>query len=70
MSEKSYEPLKRMMNCLPEDVREHMQTAKDEIKAGYRSLLPPEFIQHRKTARRELLLAARSLLDRAIESLE
>ncbi len=55
---------------IPEDVREHMRTARDEMRKSVVGLLPPEFIQHRRAARREMLLAFRGLLDHAIEHID
>ena len=53
----------------PEDVREHMRSARAEIRESYKSLFPPEFVEHRRAARKEFLLAARALIDRAIEKI-
>ena len=50
-----------------EDVREHMRTARAEMRERIRLMFPPEFIEHRRAARREVLLAVRSLIDHAIE---
>jgi len=55
---------------LPEEVREHLKTARAELRESFRALFPPEFIEHRRAARREFLLAARTLIDRAIERTE
>ncbi|MFN2274983.1 MAG: hypothetical protein ACK2TX_09075 [Anaerolineales bacterium] len=51
----------------PDDVRNHMRTARAEMRESIRAMFPPEFIEHRRAARREVLLAVRSLIDRAIE---
>ncbi len=55
---------------IPEEVREHFRTARDEMRRSYEALFPPGFIEHRRAARREMLLAARSLIDAAIQRLE
>jgi hypothetical protein len=55
---------------IPEDAREHMRAARDEMRASIDSLFPPEFVQHRRRARREMLLAWRSFLDRAIQRID
>lgn len=55
---------------IPEDVREHMRSARDEMRKSMEGFLPPEFIQHRRAARKEMLLAFRSLLDHAIEHID
>jgi hypothetical protein len=55
---------------LPEDVREHMRAARDEMRKSVEGLLPPEFVEHRRAARKEMLLAFRGLLDHAIERMD
>lgn len=55
---------------VPEDARQHMRAARDELRASLESLFPPEFVQHRRKARREMLLAWRSFIDRAIERID
>jgi hypothetical protein len=61
---KSYE------DRIPEDVREHMRAARDEMRKSMEGLLPPKFVEHRRAARKEMLLAFRSLLDHAIERVD
>lgn len=55
---------------LPEDVREHLHAARDEMRKSVIGLLPPEFVEHRRAARKEMLLAFRGLLDHAIERID
>lgn len=55
---------------IPEDVREHFQEARKELKESMKAFLPPGFIQHRRNARREMLLAWRSLIDSALERMD
>ena len=55
---------------LPEDVREHMRAARDEMRKSVEGILPPEFVEHRRAARKEMLLAFRGLLDHAIERID
>ncbi len=55
---------------IPEDVREHMRAAREEMRQSVEGLLPPKFIEHRRAARKEMLLAFRSMLDHAIEHLD
>jgi hypothetical protein len=52
---------------IPEEVREHMRSARAEIKESYKSLFPPEFLEHRRAARKEALLAVRALIDSALD---
>jgi hypothetical protein len=54
----------------PEETRQHLKSARAEMREGIKTLFPPEFITHHRAARREMLLAARSLIDRAIERME
>jgi len=55
---------------MPEEVREHMRAARDEMRESIQSILPPGFMEHRRNARREMLLAWRSLIDSAIERMD
>lgn len=55
---------------IPEEVREHVRTAREEMRRSYEALFPPGFIEHRRAARKEMLLAVRSLIDAAIQRLE
>ena len=55
---------------LPEDARQHMRAARDEMRESIRAFLPPEFVEHRRKARREMLLAWRSFIDRALERID
>jgi hypothetical protein len=55
---------------IPEDVREHMRAARDEMRKSMEGMLPPGFIEHRRAARKEMLLAFRGLLDHAIERID
>ena len=52
---------------IPEEAREHLKSARAEMRESYKALFPPEFIEHRRAARKEVLLAARALIDRALE---
>jgi hypothetical protein len=55
---------------MPDEARQHLRQAREEMHAGLRMLVPPEYIQHRRAARRETLLALRSLLDHALKRLD
>jgi hypothetical protein len=55
---------------IPEEARQHMRAAREELRESVRSFLPPEFITHRRKARREMLLAWRSFIDRALERID
>jgi hypothetical protein len=55
---------------IPEDARQHLRGARDELRESVKALLPPEFVAHRRAARREMLLAARSLIDHVIKRLD
>jgi hypothetical protein len=61
---KSYE------DRIPEDVREHMRAAREEMRKSMEGLLPPKFVEHRRAARKEMLLAFRSMLNHAIEHID
>lgn len=55
---------------IPEDVRQHMRAARDELRESIKLLLPPEFVAHRRRARREMLLAWRGMIDSALQRIE
>ncbi len=55
---------------LPEDVREHMRAARDEMRKSVEGIFPPAFIEHRRAARKEMLLALRGMLDHAIDRID
>ena len=61
---------KRMHDFVPEDAREHLRAAREEIRKSYEGLLPPGFVEHRRAARKEFLLAARSLIDAALKRMD
>ena len=55
---------------VPEDVREHVDAARAEMRKGLETFLPPEFFTHRDSARREMLLAWRGVVDAAIKRMD
>jgi len=55
---------------IPDEVRQHVRAAREEMRESIKSFLPPEFVEHRKKARKEMLLAWRSLIDTALERME
>lgn len=55
---------------VPEDVRQHMRAAREEMRESIRAFLPPEFLVHRRKARKEMLLAWRSMIDSALARME
>ena len=55
---------------IPEEVRQHMRSAREELRESVKAFLPPEFMEHRKKARKEMLLAFRSVIDSALERME
>ncbi|HEY3312101.1 MAG TPA: hypothetical protein VGK00_10710 [Anaerolineales bacterium] len=63
---KTFDPKDR----IPEDVREHMRAAREEMRKSVEGMLPPQFVEHRRAARKEMLLAFRSLLDHAINRID
>ena len=61
---------KHLKDEIPEEVRQHVHAAREEMRESIKSFLPPEFIEHRKQARKEMLLAWRSLIDATLERME
>lgn len=55
---------------IPEEVRQHVRAAREEVRESIKAFLPPEFIEHRTKARKEMLLAWRSIIDAALEKME
>ena len=55
---------------IPQEAREHMKAARDEMRRGIETLFPEGFIKHRKAAHREMLMAWRSMIDAALERME
>lgn len=55
---------------VPDEVRQHLDAARAEMRKGLETFLPPEFFEHRATARREMLLAGRGVLDAAIRRMD
>ena len=61
---------KRFEDEVPEEVRQHVRAAREEMRESMKAFLPPGFIEHRKKARKEMLLAWRSLIDAALDRIE
>jgi hypothetical protein len=55
---------------IPEEVRQHVRAAREEMQESIKAFLPPEFVEHRRKARKEMLLAWRSMIDTALERIE
>ena len=55
---------------IPEEVRQHVHAAREEMRESMKAFLPPGFVEHRKNARREMLLAWRSMIDSALEQMD
>ena len=55
---------------IPDEVRQHVRAAREEMRESMKAFLPPGFVEHRKNARREMLLAWRSLIDSALERMD
>jgi len=55
---------------IPEDVRQHARTARDEVRAGLQAFFPPEVLEHGRKARKEMLLAWRGMIDAVLERMD
>jgi hypothetical protein len=55
---------------VPDEVRQHLDAARAEMRKGLQTFLPEDFFEHRDTARREMLLAWRGALDAAISRMD
>ncbi len=61
---------RKMSEHIPDEAREHMKAAREEMRESIKGMLPPEFVEHRRKARKEMLLAFRSLVDAALERMD
>ena len=61
---------RKMSDRIPDEAREHVKAAREEMRESVRAFLPPEFFEHRRKARKEMLLAFRSMLDAALERMD
>ena len=66
MTEQTTRPDKPFGNWFPEEAREHVRAAHQELHTSLEGLFPPEFAEHRRKARKEMLLAWRSVIDSAL----
>ncbi|MHB1489190.1 hypothetical protein GALL_317020 [mine drainage metagenome] len=55
---------------IPDEVRQHLDAARTEMRKGLETFLPEAFFDHRDSARREMLLAWRGVLDTAIQHMD
>ncbi len=55
---------------MPDEAREHLKTAREEMRKSVEGMFPPGFVEHRRAARREMLLAARSVIEAALKRME
>ena len=58
---------KKTNGRIPDEAREHVRNARQEMRKSVEGLLPEGFLEHRKAARKEMLMAFRSLIDAAIQ---
>ncbi len=55
---------------IPDPAREHLRSARSEMRKSIEALLPPHFVEHRRNTRVEMLMAAREVINHAIERIE
>ena len=70
MAEEKSTPHIPFKDFIPEEAREHLKAAHDEMRKSMELLLPPGLLEHRRAARREALKAARIMIDKALEKME
>jgi hypothetical protein len=70
MAEQSAKRQKPFESWFPEEARQHVHAARQEMRQGVEALFPPGFAEHRRKARKEMLLAWRSMIDSALEHIE
>ena len=61
---------KKFETRIPEEARQHMRAAREEMRKSIETLVPEGFLEHRHSARREMLMAMRSMLDAAIQRMD
>ena len=61
---------KPLEDRIPEEVRQHVRAAREEVREGIKAFLPPEFVEHNRKAHKEMLMAWRGLIDAAIDRME
>ena len=61
---------KKYEGMFPEEAREHLRAAREEMHKTFEGMVPPEFIEHRRKARKEMLLAWRSMIDASLKRME
>ena len=61
---------RKMSDRIPEEAREHVKAAREEMRESVRAFLPPEFFEHRRKARKEMLLAFRTAIDSALKRMD
>ena len=61
---------RKFADRVPDEAREHVKAAREEMRESNKGFLPPEFIEHRRKARKEMLLALRSVVDAALEHMD
>jgi len=55
---------------IPEEAKQHLKAAGEEMRKSIEAMFPPELATHRRAARKEALLAARSIIDAALQHIE
>ncbi len=61
---------KKHKHYIPDPAKEHLKSARNEMRKGIESLLPPDFADHRRAVGKEMLMAAREVINHAIEHIE
>ncbi len=55
---------------VPDEVLEHLDAARAEMRKGMETFLPDGFFEHRDAARREMVLAGRGALDALLRRMD
>jgi hypothetical protein len=63
-------PKEKIEEHIPQDVRDHVRAAREEVRKSIAGIFPPEFREHRQKARKEILLAFRGLVDYALQRID
>ncbi len=61
---------KKHKHYLPDPAREHLKSARSEMRKSIEALVPPNFAERRRNIRKEMLMAAREVINHAIEHID
>jgi hypothetical protein len=70
MADQTSRSKKAFEGKVPDEVRQHIRTAREEFHKSIEGMFPPGFSEHQRKAHKEMLLAWRSLIDASLERMD